>query len=200
MYRDSKTGLYVQEHAWESTFAAHANSVEMARRRQETNPEKERMMNGLEIAVNMVREFCDKVGVSPKTKLVAPKDARGENSALDGAEMQLSRLSHKLLMYLDRPRANRAHLMVEELSEVIAAMREGDEVKTLDGLTDLLYVVLGTASTFDLPIAAAFAEVHRSNMTKERQPTERAEHPRGPNYSPPDLEGELREHREGGAQ
>lgn len=155
-------------------------------------------MNGLETAVKMTREFCDKVGVSPRTRLATPRHERGENSALYDAEVQLSHLSRRLALFLDRPRANRAHLMVEELSELMAAMREGDEVKALDALADLLYVVLGTADTFDLPVAAAFAEVHRSNMTKEAQADdpERARcRDKGPRYSPPDLEGVLREHR-----
>lgn len=37
-----------------------------------------------------------------------------------------------------------------------------------DGLADLLYVVFGTALSFGIPIESVFAEVHRSNMTKEK--------------------------------
>src|SRR5262245_24245697 len=60
----------------------------------------------------------------------------------------------------------RAHLLLEEAAETVIAMAEGDEVKALDGLADLLYVLLGTAVTFRWPLEEAFAEVHVSNMTK----------------------------------
>ena len=63
-------------------------------------------------------------------------------------------------------RALRAELMLEELGESLEALAAGDELALLDGLADLIYVVVGTATTFKLPVEAAFREVHRSNMTK----------------------------------
>jgi phosphoribosyl-ATP pyrophosphohydrolase len=63
-------------------------------------------------------------------------------------------------------RALRAELMVEELSELLSAMADRDEVDTADGLIDLLYVTFGTCTTFDIPAKPIFDEVHRSNMTK----------------------------------
>lgn len=41
-------------------------------------------------------------------------------------------------------------------------------IEVADGLADLLYVVFGTALSFGIPIEHVFAEVHRSNMTKEK--------------------------------
>jgi len=45
-------------------------------------------------------------------------------------------------------------------------MADDSELGTLDALTDLLYVTYGSGVAFDLPLHAAFVEVHRSNMTK----------------------------------
>lgn len=89
------------------------------------------------------------------------------------------------------PRVLRAHLLCEELSEVIGALMGGNRRDLLDGLADLLYVTLGTAITFDLPLAAAFDEVHRSNMTKNAALA--LGDPRvgikGSDYKPPNLDG-----------
>jgi predicted HAD superfamily Cof-like phosphohydrolase len=61
-------------------------------------------------------------------------------------------------------------------------------------LADLMYVVIGTAVTFGLPLEEVFAEVHRSNMSKlgaDGKPIYREDGKvlKGPNYFEPDLEG-----------
>ncbi len=62
----------------------------------------------------------------------------------------------------------RLHLCMEELSELAEAMAERDNEGALDALCDMRYVAddailhLGFASVF----RKAFAEVHRSNMSK----------------------------------
>lgn len=62
----------------------------------------------------------------------------------------------------------RLRLMMEELGELATAMHEKNLLEVADGLTDLLYVVVGTAVEYGLgPVLdRLFAEVHRSNMTK----------------------------------
>ncbi len=91
------------------------------------------------------------------------------------------------------PRVLRAQLMCEELGEVIDAMADGNEQLLLDGLADLLYVVLGTGVAFDMPLVPAFHEVHRSNMTKEGGDT-RVRH-KGSAFEPPNLAPILDAHR-----
>jgi len=56
-----------------------------------------------------------------------------------------------------------------EASELREAMLAGDIVGIADGLADCLYVLWGTALTYGLGdvLPAVFAEVHRSNMTKD---------------------------------
>lgn len=80
----------------------------------------------------------------------------------------------------------RMHLMLEEVYETCLAMINGEKVETLDGLIDLIYVTIGTALTFGLPIELGWIEVQRSNMTKET--THIRCRDKGANYSPPDLE------------
>jgi predicted HAD superfamily Cof-like phosphohydrolase len=61
----------------------------------------------------------------------------------------------------------RRRLMAEELSEYIAAAHRGDLTEIADALADLAYVVLGSAVSHGIDLEPIFAEVHRSNMTKD---------------------------------
>lgn len=90
-------------------------------------------------------------------------------------------------------RLYRAHLMMEELSEVLLALRRKNDLDLADGLGDLLYVIVGTAVTYGIPIEEVFDEIHRSNMTKKiRDPKSNFRmKDKGESYSPPDLESIL---------
>jgi hypothetical protein len=58
-------------------------------------------------------------------------------------------------------------LMQEELTETLEAFDNRDMTEVLDGLVDLVYVVLGTAHFLNLPFQEAWDEIHHSNMQKE---------------------------------
>lgn len=94
-------------------------------------------------------------------------------------------------------RLYRAHLMVEELGELLVAMARADAPRVLDGGMDLLYVLIGTLSvTFNMPIEEAWIELQKSNMSKSKRnpvldPRMRS---KGPDYTPPDFEKILRQH------
>lgn len=62
----------------------------------------------------------------------------------------------------------RIRMLMEELEEYRAAVRDNDIVEIADALTDMLYVLLGTFITHGLQdiAEALFDEVHRSNMSK----------------------------------
>lgn len=60
----------------------------------------------------------------------------------------------------------RLTLMNEELLEADEAMHAGDLPAIAKELTDLLYVVYGTAVSYGIDLGPVFREVHRSNMTK----------------------------------
>ncbi len=92
-------------------------------------------------------------------------------------------------------RLMRAWLMIEELGEALDALAEQDEVALLDALADLMYVVIGTAIQFDLPLAEAFNAVHESNMSKEPLTPMKIGYKDVPSYKPPDLMKILEKYR-----
>ena len=92
----------------------------------------------------------------------------------------------------------RLDLLKEELEELDIAINERDTIEVLDALCDLQYVLDGAklALGFHKVFDAAFAEVHRSNMSKlgeDGRPIYREDGKvmKGPNYSPPNLESIL---------
>jgi len=89
-------------------------------------------------------------------------------------------------------RTLRAQLMIEELAESVLALAKRDVRGLADALGDLIYVTIGTALTYGIPIEAVFREIHRSNMTKVVSGDVRVQN-EGDDYSPPDLERVLRE-------
>lgn len=103
----------------------------------------------------------------------------------------------------------RESLIVEESQEVCSELFPVDYIPTDRGkleveavvniqkltkeLADLMYVTIGTAVTFGLPLEEVFAEVHKSNMSKlgeDGKPVYREDGKvlKGPNYKEPDLE------------
>jgi predicted HAD superfamily Cof-like phosphohydrolase len=86
----------------------------------------------------------------------------------------------------------RLSLIHEELLELFAAVRECATNEIADALADLVYVLIGTATTFGIDLRPVWAEVHRSNMAKEGGPT-RADgkilKPEG--WQPPDIAAAL---------
>ncbi|MGB4058309.1 MAG: nucleoside triphosphate pyrophosphohydrolase family protein [Alphaproteobacteria bacterium] len=95
------------------------------------------------------------------------------------------------------PKTNdlRINLIAEELEELQEALKNGDIVETLDALIDLQYVLDGAFLSFGLHDVkeAAFAEVHRSNMSKlgeDGKPIRRESDGKvlkGPNYFVPNM-------------
>lgn len=136
--------------------------------------------------MGMVLAFHEHVKVSPGAEF-------GSHAAPDIDSLALMVANAADIMEEDinkSPRHLRCHLCAEETGEFMKACAEGDEAKALDALTDLLYVVLGTAVTFGWPLPLAFEEVHASNMTKEKQPDDPSAgrvRQKGPNYRAPNL-------------
>lgn len=62
--------------------------------------------------------------------------------------------------------ALRSALLVEECQETVEAIARGDMEKIADGLADVIYVAVGAALEFGIPLDRVWAEVHRSNMAK----------------------------------
>lgn len=60
----------------------------------------------------------------------------------------------------------RRRLLVEEAKELLQALNARNLVEVADGLTDLIYIAVGTALEFGIDLTAVWNEVHRSNMRK----------------------------------
>lgn len=88
-----------------------------------------------------------------------------------------------------------AHMRVEFVEEEARELREavdaGDVAGVADALADLLYVTYGAALHFGIPLDEVFAEVHRSNMTKE--PAGDGKAIKGIDYQAPEVARVLRE-------
>jgi predicted HAD superfamily Cof-like phosphohydrolase len=87
----------------------------------------------------------------------------------------------------------RAHLMTEELAEIMEGMVAGDFLNLLKEFADLRYVVDGSLLSLGLArgFLPAFRATHQSNMSKlvDGRPlkSEGGRVIKGPNYKPPDI-------------
>ena len=59
-------------------------------------------------------------------------------------------------------------LLTEEFNETINAYKGKDSEELVDGLIDMLVIIFGTLSLFDIDINKAWNEVYRANMSKVR--------------------------------
>lgn len=81
-------------------------------------------------------------------------------------------------------------LVDEEMQELCDA---SSDIKFLDAIGDIIYVLIGLALKCGYDLDGAFREIHRSNMSKlgtDGKPIYRDDGKilKGPDYTPPDLE------------
>ena len=57
-------------------------------------------------------------------------------------------------------------LITEEYIETLTAYNNGDVVELADGLADMVWVIMGMASSLDIDFDDVWEEVYRSNMSK----------------------------------
>lgn len=147
--------------------------------------------------IEMLREFHSFHGFSSDIDIQSQQEENIQLLAVQQATKSLALLMlHYALIHQRQgdERLYRAHLVLEEASEVFEALINRDEVELADSLSDLMYVTVGTAETYGLPIDELFKEVHRSNMTKKRRTVDNARlRDKGDNYSPPQIEKILKE-------
>ena len=60
----------------------------------------------------------------------------------------------------------RIALLREEVGELERAIEAGDLVEIADGIADVIYIAIGTALAYGIPLDLVWREVHRSNMAK----------------------------------
>lgn len=63
-------------------------------------------------------------------------------------------------------RSLRDRLLDEEYAEYTEARINGDLVKLADAIGDMIYVLIGTALTYGIPLEDVWNEIHRTNMAK----------------------------------
>jgi len=98
-------------------------------------------------AMNMVAEFHAKHGAPELDHVATPEEIEARRDLRVALIREESRELAEALGFFD-------------------PMATADVVKVADALADLLYVTIGAALEWGIPIDRVFAEVHRSNMTK----------------------------------
>lgn len=88
----------------------------------------------------------------------------------------------------------RINILKEEWEEYLQAEKESDIVEIADALADIIYIAIGTAVSYGIPMDKIFNEVHASNMSKldeNGNPIYREDGKilKGPNYFKPDIKG-----------
>ena len=58
------------------------------------------------------------------------------------------------------------NLITEEYLETLAAFQSNNRIEIADGLADMVWVIMGMATTLDIPFDAVWEEVKASNMSK----------------------------------
>lgn len=102
-------------------------------------------------------------------------------------------LEYERISFVPNPLLDlREKLIDEEYKEVKEAIKGSSRDSLLKELADLVYVVVGTAVAMGMDFDGAFAEVHRSNMSKlgdDGKPiyNEFGKVLKGQNYSPADM-------------
>ena len=65
-----------------------------------------------------------------------------------------------------KKRKLRIDLLKEEVKEYIEAEIDNDPIEIADALADIIYIAVGTARIYWIPLDKVWAEVQRSNMDK----------------------------------
>jgi predicted HAD superfamily Cof-like phosphohydrolase len=139
-------------------------------------------------AIQAVRAFHERTA-SPVAD--RPRLLPGGKVGAEALARQLLAIKAEIQADGDQLLMQRAAMAIEELAEWLQAHARGDLVAAADAWADRAYVLFGDAVAAGLPAAALFAEVHRSNMTKEPVAGRSGKAQKGRGYIRPDLEAVL---------
>jgi predicted HAD superfamily Cof-like phosphohydrolase len=90
-----------------------------------------------------------------------------------------------------KDRMRRARLIVSEAAEFLEAADQDNFVEMVDALADILVVTYGAAVEMGVDLEPVFAEVHRSNMSKNGGKDAGGKILKGPGFRPPNVLGEI---------
>lgn len=133
------------------------------------------------MTTELVREFHEKHGFSTGCDFdLAVLELRSEPVVVESLrllsqilEQNINRMGYSRTLFETRElrRAKlfieRIMLTLEEVSELVESINDGDQINFCDSLADIHYVNCGTAVAFGIPLEEAVEIVHRSNMTKK---------------------------------
>lgn len=147
----------------------------------------------IDSAVDDVREFHQKMRapISLSPRLLPGNDTTaGEIAArlhtLADETVSVAATTEDMLLA-------RAAMAIEELAEWLTAHECSDLIAAADAWADRAYVLLGDAVSAGLPAEKLFAEVHRSNMTKESDSAGSGKAVKGVSYNPPRIADVLKD-------
>jgi hypothetical protein len=164
------------------------------------HPKESYQSNAISYAPDLaedVRAFMVKNGFYTNIVLDPVQEGRDYLTLMTNVKDALSGMAEVTGKVHDQ-RLQRVHLLLEELSELVDALRTGESADLLDAICDLTYVAVGTAVRYGLPFTQGWEEVHRSNMSKQRKPDDLRLRDKGPDYCPPDLESVITRYRQDG--
>lgn len=148
-----------------------------------------------------VAEFMQRMSIPMDVQLCSHPGARSEAALSDvikvltfQATVAKRAAEHANSIQRRDYRIERMALLTEELAELATALNECDRVGIADALADILYVTLGTALTYGIPLDTVFNAVHSSNMTKQPRGEDDAlaKNVKSGTYQEPNIAGVLR--------
>jgi predicted HAD superfamily Cof-like phosphohydrolase len=88
------------------------------------------------------------------------------NLFMQAAEQRVTTTPHKTFDPKDPQTELYMRLVQEEFDETLDAFTKGDTVELADGIADMVWVLMGLASSAGIPFDAVWDEVKASNMSK----------------------------------
>jgi predicted HAD superfamily Cof-like phosphohydrolase len=86
----------------------------------------------------------------------------------------------------------RIDLIKEEINETLNAIEENNMIEIMDGITDSIVVLIGTAITYGVDLRPIWDEVHKTNMAKkDGKIREDGKKMKPEGWKPPDVRNEL---------
>lgn len=93
-------------------------------------------------------------------------------------------------------RVYNAHLLIEEMSELVCAFVDKDVEGLFDAIGDLYYVLLGTAERYGVPLDEVMDRIHTSNMTRPLRTNDDPRMRRKTGFVPPQLKDLVKRYEE----
>jgi hypothetical protein len=93
----------------------------------------------------------------------------------------------------------RVTALMDAMEAYVSALNNNRETETAEAMARMMYVILGTALAWGIPMEEVFADLHRSEMTKFKDDRAELVRPdgrpmKGPSYQPPETERVINEY------